>query len=264
MLPPQVWLRKLRLRDALREYPLYDPPHKVEERLLSREEATENFDYFMRVRQQRVAYFRAWLRRHFRAVVTFDENGVRALNRWGNKYGGLLLVLGPDGHPTDSYFTYDPPWTGENAGLNVLFDMGITLGEIVIAKCPKLRWDFDPISAILPRKARILKRTPGMSFQRPELTGFDDPVSRKIPLHDVYLFATQMMRNMTTFEGLNSFHSLHCEDRRLIREQLLSSFRATLRDYPTGDPYKLREQIGPEDYLKFIDAESADEDNGDE
>jgi hypothetical protein len=48
--PPQVKLRRFRLERALREYPLYDPPHKVEERLLASEKAAENFDYFMRMR----------------------------------------------------------------------------------------------------------------------------------------------------------------------------------------------------------------------
>jgi hypothetical protein len=37
--------------------------------------------------------------------MTLDEKGVRALNRWGNKYAGLLLVEGPDGNPTNTYFT---------------------------------------------------------------------------------------------------------------------------------------------------------------
>jgi hypothetical protein len=112
MLLPHVRLRNRRLRRALRGYPLYDPPHKVEERLLAREKAVDNFDYFMRVRQQRVDYFREWLRRHFGVTVTLDEKGVRALSRWGNKYAGLLLDQRPGGDPTDSYFTYDPPWTG--------------------------------------------------------------------------------------------------------------------------------------------------------
>jgi hypothetical protein len=35
MLPLRVWLRKRRLKRALQGYPLYDPPHKVEEQLLS-------------------------------------------------------------------------------------------------------------------------------------------------------------------------------------------------------------------------------------
>jgi hypothetical protein len=189
MLLPQAWLRKLWLRRALRGYPLYDPPHKIEERLLTREKASENFDYFMRVRQQRLGYFRDWLHRNFGVTMTLDEKGMRALNRWGNKYAGLLLVEGPDGNPTNTYFTYNPPWTGENAGHNVLFDMGIALGEAIIACCPKLRWDVDPISAILPRTAKMLKREAGMSFQRPELTGFDNPVGTASPLHRPFSFA---------------------------------------------------------------------------
>jgi hypothetical protein len=264
MILPQTWLRKRLLRRALRDYPLYDPPHKVEERLLSREKAAENSDYFMRVRQQRLAYLQSWLRRHFGVTVTLDEKGITALNRWGNKYAGLLLTTGPDGHPTSSYFNYDPPWTGDNAGYNVLFDMGIALGEIIIANCGKLHWDVDPVSAILPREARMLKRTPGMSFQRPMLTGFDTPVARKIPLHDVYGFADQMMRNLMTFRGIKRFNAMHRDDRRLIREQLLNDFKAALRDYPAGDPYKLREQVAPEDYLKFMDDLLVGEDNGDE
>jgi hypothetical protein len=264
MLLPQAWLRKLWLRRALRGYPLYDPPHKVEERLLPKERAVENFSYFMRVRPQRVAYFRDWLRRNFRVTITVDEKGVRSLNRWGNKYAGLLLVEGPGGHPTDSYFTYDPPWIGENAGLNVLFDMGIILGEATIANCPKLYWEVDPISAILPSTARQLKKASGASFQRPMLTGFDDPVFGKLPLHDVYLFAYQMKDNMTTFEGMNGYYSMHREDRRLIREEFLNIFKETLRDYPAGDPYQLRDQIGREDYPKFFDTELEEENNNDE
>jgi hypothetical protein len=265
MLLPQVWLRKFWLRRALRDYPPYDPPHKVEERLLAKEKATENFDYFMRVRQRRVAYFRGWLRRYFGVTITLDERGVRALSRWGNKYAGLLLDHGPGGDPTDSYFTYDPPWTGENAGYNVIFDMGIMLGEAMIASCPKLHWDVDPISAILPRTARQLKRERGMSFQRPELTGFDDPVGTASPLHESYVFARQMMSNLTTREGAKLYYSCPSDVRKNIREQLLNSFNAVLRDYPAGDPYRLREQMSPEDYLKFVDAlESEEGGNGHE
>jgi hypothetical protein len=264
MLLPQAWLRTLWLQRALREYPLYNPPHKVEERLLSKEKATENFDYFMRVRQQRLAYFRDWLRRNFGVIITLDEKGVRALGRWGNKYAGLLLDKGPGGDPTDSYFTYDPPWTGENAGYSVIFDMGIMLGEAIIASCPKLRWDVDPISAILPRTARQRKREAGMSYQRPELTGFDDPVGTASPLHQVFTFAHQMSINMTTFDGINRYYNCPSDVRKNIRQQLLNSFSAVLRDYPAGDPYRLREQMSPEDYLKFVDAvESEEEDTGD-
>ncbi|KAA5594936.1 hypothetical protein, partial [Blastochloris sulfoviridis] len=110
----------------MRGYPVYDPPHKVEERLLSRERATENFDYFMQVRQQRAAFFRDWLRRWFWVRLTPDKMGVRALNRWGNRYAGLLLHHDGQGVPPENaYHSYDPPWVGNYARCNVLFDMGI-------------------------------------------------------------------------------------------------------------------------------------------
>ena len=84
---------------------------------------------------------------------------MRGLNRWGNKYAGFLLVLGRNGHPRDSYFTYNPPWTGEYTGYNVIFDMGMMLGEAVLASCPKLRWDVDPVPEMLPRTANMLNPT---------------------------------------------------------------------------------------------------------
>jgi len=188
---------------------------------------------------------------------------MRRLNRWGNKYAGLLLDQGPTGHPTDSYFTYDPPWTGENAGYNALFDMGIALGEIIIACRPKLRWDVDPISAILPRTAKMLKRSPGMSFQRPELTGFDDPTRTASPLHEVYMFAHQTSLYTITFKGALKLRSFPRGMRRDILEELLDSFAGALRDYPAAD--ELRKWMPPEEYLKFIDrVETEEEDDNDD
>src|SRR5215471_7309570 len=96
---------RLDMERALHDYPLYDPPHKIEERRLPKEKAAENFDYFMRVRMQRVAQLRDWLRQHFAVTVTLDEDGVRALGRWGNDYAGWLLARGAEGHP-QSYDTY--------------------------------------------------------------------------------------------------------------------------------------------------------------
>jgi hypothetical protein len=239
------WLRRFRLRRALRGYPLYDPPHKVEERLLSKAEAAENFDYFMRVRKQRMADFLGWLQRHFGIIVTLDRTGVKVLCRWGQDYAGLLLLPGSIGDPKGAYFTYDPPWAGENAGLNVLFDMGITLGEAIIANCPKLRWDFDPISALLPRTGEWLKQTPGTSFQRPELTGFDDAITRKMPLLYVSGFADEMAQNF--------YRRMHPDQRWYVAEFLVVIFDEALRDYPAGDPYYLREPLAQEDYLALTD-----------
>jgi hypothetical protein len=260
----RFWLRKSSLERALRDYPLYDPPHKVEERLLSRELAAENFHYFMRVRLDRLAYFRDWLHREFGFRISLDERGMHGLCRWGNRYAGRLLTKGPDGHSTTSYFTYDPPWTGENAGHNVVFDMGIALGEAIIANCPKLRWDFDPISAMLPSTAKLLKRTPGVGFQRPVLTGYNNPAYEVAPLEKAGFFARQMMRHVVSVEDIRNFRRLHWQDRRRICEQLFNNFKQAVMDYPEGDPQKLREEMGPEGYLQVVDSESDHEDGNDE
>jgi hypothetical protein len=95
-----------------------------------------------------------------------DEEGVRALNNWGSKYAGLLLLVGQDGHPTASYLNYNPARTGDDAGLNMFVEMGIALGETIINDCPRLHRDVDPISAILPREARVLSGDAGTSLQR--------------------------------------------------------------------------------------------------
>lgn len=259
---------RLEVERALYDYPLYDPPHKIEERRLPKEKAAENFDYFMRVRMQRVAQFRNWLQQHFAVTVTLDEEGVRALGRWGNDYAGWLLVRGAEGHPQSSdthyqtYYAYDPPWMGENAGMNVVFDMGITLGEAIIANCPKLHWDFDPISAILPSTARMLKRTPGLGFQRPMLTGFDNPAYQSIPLEDAFYFALHMMQLMTTVEGIEKFHDQPRGFRRLDLEQLVRIFKDTLQNYPEGDPYEMRVQMGQQKFLSLVDTEVEEEDDG--
>ncbi len=260
ILLPQMWLRKLWLRRALRDYPTYDPPHKVEERLLSPEKARENFDYFMRVRLQRMAYFREWLRRYFRIVLTPDTNGVKALNRWGNKYAGLLLEAEPSSGPTNAYFTYDPAWIGNNAGCNVVFDMGIALGESVIASCPRLYWDLDPISATLPRTAKILKRESGMSFQRPRLTGSDNPAWSWAPLHYVHSFAYQMMR-LTTHPRACRHYRLHSADRRRVLDTLFNNFTSTINGYPGFGVDVAQREMSLGDYLNIVDSESEEDDS---
>ena len=114
MLLPWMWLRKRKLEPLLKNYPLYDAPHKKEERGLPKAQAQENFDYFMRVREERAAYFAKWLKKNFGVTIEADERGVAALNWWVYKYGSLLL---PSRKEQMGYFTYDPPWTGGCSGV---------------------------------------------------------------------------------------------------------------------------------------------------
>ena len=262
---PQAWVRQRWLRRALRAYPLYDPPHKVEEYLLSRGEAQENFDYFMRTREQRLDFFLVWLRRYFRVTIAFDAKGVRALNRWGNKYAGLLQQKDAEGDPDGSFFDYSPPWTEDNAGCNVLFDMGTTLGEIVIANLPKLHWALEPTAELLPRRSRKLKKTPGISFQRPKLAGWNDPTAEGSMHHLVWMFATSMMRRMTTFYGRARYRRMGWIDRGYVRDELINAFASLLAEPSLGsDEFaKMRYEMPPDEYARMID-EQADKELGDD
>jgi hypothetical protein len=262
MLLPHIPLRKRRLERSWRDYPVYDPPHRREERLLTTDESFENFDYFMRVRRERRSHFRDWLLQHFGVSVTADEKGMLQLNRWGNKYAGLLLPRGPTGHPTYSYFTYSPSWTGESTGNNILFDTGIVLGETIISVCPNVRWDMDPISAILPRTAKDMKKTEYSSFHRPTLAGFNNPAYTPMPLHDVYIFASLMASNLPTFEGFIKRFDQPRGLRNFTRDNLLNNFKIIVANYPAGDPYRLREEIGTNDYLKLADEDSEEAGDG--
>jgi hypothetical protein len=236
---PHMWLRKQWLTHALRNYPVYDPPHKVEERLLPKEQALENFDYFMRVRQERVAYFQKWLRRYFCTRIQANDKGVRALNRWARRYAGLTFL--GNWERRNSYYTYDPPWTGAGAGCNVVFDIGIALGEFIIVNCPKLRWDMDPISAVLPKTARERQRFLGSGFQRPQLTGFDHPTWGKTPLSDSYMLASQVAR-ITTIWGLINTPRIW---RRSQLYLVSSTYRTTIKEYAAGNPAVLYNIVGP-------------------
>jgi hypothetical protein len=265
MMLPQALLRKQWLRRALRHYPLYDPPYKVEERLLSRTQAQGNFDYFMQTRQERVGFLVSWLERYFWTTITIDSKGVKALNRWGNKYAGLLQLENEKGRPTNSFFTYQPPWLDENAGCNVLFDMGTVFGEIFIATTPKLYWALEPTAELLPRSSRLLQKIPGMSFQRPNLTGWDDPTNEMSVHHSVWQFAYLMTGRMTTFEGYARYKRMGRIDRRHFRDQLINSFLSISRkDSADLDEFtRLRRDMAPDEYARLMDDIAEKEITGD-
>ena len=241
MLLPQMWLRKRKLETLLKDYPLYDPPHKVEERVLPKEQAQQNFEYFMDVREQRAVYFTKSLKNQFDIEIAATPRGVEALDLWMFQYGGLLL---PNEMVEVSYFTYDPPWRGTAVGCNALFDTGIVFGEFLIANCPKLRWEMDPISALRPNAARVLKRELGSGFQRPELTGFQNPHWRACPLHELWTFAHQLAA-ITTISGLWNYRSA-VGDRNTenLRHCLALIFTTKIREYQAGDPTKLYGSTG--------------------
>jgi hypothetical protein len=118
----------------------------------------------MRVRLDRLTFFQTWLREWFGVKATLDGDGLLALNAWINTYGGGLI--GDQFNKAMVFATYQPAWVGEYAGYNVMIDIGIFVGEYLIAKRPKLHWEIyrgdpDEDGALV-----------GPNLKRPHLGGF--------------------------------------------------------------------------------------------
>lgn len=139
MIHPKLFFKHIEARRAIRGYPVYDVPNNQEERTLDETCVQENFAYFMRVRLDRLAFFQKWLCGWFGVTATLNGDGLLALNQCINVYGGGLI---DDATNTQTIFeTYQPAWVGEYAGYNVMIDIGIFIGEYLIAKRPQLHWE---------------------------------------------------------------------------------------------------------------------------
>jgi hypothetical protein len=164
MIYPQLLLKHAKARRAIAGYPLYDVPNKREEGTLNEASVQANFAYFMQVHLDRLSSFQKWLRDRFGVRATLNGNGLLALNEWVNAYGGGLIGDYPN--TATIFATYQPAWVGEFAGYNVMVDIGIFIGEYLIAKRPQLHW-------------RIYRGHPdedgelsGPNLKRPQLGGF--------------------------------------------------------------------------------------------
>jgi hypothetical protein len=140
MIKPQYWLKHRQARRAVIGYPVYDMPHKGEaaEGELTETEVEENFEYFMRVRRERLAFFRDWMNRHFHLALSLDGNSVVALEAWLWDYGGGLLEDRPN--IGSIYACNEPRWEGALAGYNVAIDAAILVGEFLLSRRANLYW----------------------------------------------------------------------------------------------------------------------------
>jgi hypothetical protein len=161
---PRFWLRHWRVRRALKGYPIYNVPHKKPEGDLPEVQARENFDYFMRVRLERLAFFQSWLRNFFSVDASLTPAGVHGVNRWVDQFGGGLI--GDDSNGTFVFVEYQPRWEGAFAGYNVMVDLGIFMGEYIILRRPRLRWEMDQGE---PNKSVSSQRA---GYRKPCLMGF--------------------------------------------------------------------------------------------
>jgi hypothetical protein len=79
-------------------------------------------------------------------------------------YGGGLI--GDQSNRMTFFGTYEPAWVGEYAGYNVMVDIGIFIGEHLIAKRPKLYWE------IYRGHRDDDGEMSGPNLKRPQLGGF--------------------------------------------------------------------------------------------
>lgn len=161
---PRFWLRHWRVRRALNGYPIYGIPNRTPERESPDGRAEENFDYFMKVRLERLSYFQSWLRSNFSVDASLSPPGVHNVDRWVNQFGGGLI--GDEENARIVFDSYQPYWEGPFAGYNVMIDLGIFMGEYIILKRPRVHWTMNRGE---PNKSASAQP---IGYKRPCLAGF--------------------------------------------------------------------------------------------
>lgn len=152
------WWDEAKLRTLLADYPIYVTPRRGLAALMTMPQAEENFAYFLSEKEARIDALKALLGK-FGLHLDFDEATKAALDRWLHRYGGLLYVA----ETRPSFYTHDPVWDGARRSLNVIFDLGVYLGEFAIRETPSLSWGLDCANS--PEHGNLYE-----SFQRPALT----------------------------------------------------------------------------------------------
>jgi len=217
MLLPQYWLRQQKLQRALVNYPIYDPPHKVEERLLPKEKALENFQYFIDVRQQRLDFFTRWLGTCFGVNSSLEQQGIEGLLDWAETYVCVAMPSEDYIRTARVFHSYAEPWAGAYAAVNALLDLGIMLGEALIRHRPGLRWQMEWSMSDHPdieqaetketlvflrvraRDIRASKSSECSGFRRPLLASPGDALDYE-PIYDFISTYQMLVSQATTYE----------------------------------------------------------------
>jgi hypothetical protein len=124
-------------------YPVYSPPFHDAKDVLAKREIKANCQYFLEQKALRVEYLVKYLA-SFSVAIRLDRDGVKVLDDWLFRYGGHLL---PWNRRLNAEFViqalhdYEPEWTGPYHGLNLVNDIGIFVGDYIIASNPDVHWD---------------------------------------------------------------------------------------------------------------------------
>lgn len=156
---PLMEARQLMAR-ALVDYPVYEPPHRQGPAYLRRlpnqseekhsillrefaERGRENFSNLMEHRDARMTALRTFLAK-FDVQMGFDDAGLAAVSAWCPGNCGALVASLREDATRQVFFSMRQPWTEQWRGLNVIFDLGLFLGECLIVRSPRLHWIYLP------------------------------------------------------------------------------------------------------------------------
>jgi hypothetical protein len=157
--PKELIERRQALSPALVDYPLYQPPHPQGPFLRRRQDQAEedfarysqeytarseqNFSFFMEQRPTRLAALQACLSK-FGVSASLDDAGLVSLSTWFADNDFALVPNLRDQTVVQAFYQMQTPWLEGLRGLNVIFDLGIFLGESLIQKQPRLHWRYIP------------------------------------------------------------------------------------------------------------------------
>jgi hypothetical protein len=146
-----TWLRrkpappseeKLRVIDALIDYPPYAPPLWNSDTQSMKDAHEAYVSYFLANRERRIDALRVFLAQ-FDVALSLEDSGVKAVSAWLPVYADLLVDGLQHQESEDlwrAYNWFQAPWTGTLVGLNPIFDLGVYMGECMLKRNPRLKW----------------------------------------------------------------------------------------------------------------------------
>lgn len=130
----QVW-------NGLLDYPVYEPPFREPQPYFSREQAESNYEYFLEVKEKRVAYLTDYLAAR-KVSLSKTTQGLTALDNWLYRFGFHLVPTRSDHRAKTVYAlsVYEPKWNKVYHGLNIVNDIAIFVGDCIISKNSNAKW----------------------------------------------------------------------------------------------------------------------------
>jgi hypothetical protein len=136
--PLKRW-RFRRMQRSLVDYPPYTPPIQAGLAYLTAAEGKANFDFLMAAKTERLGHLRTFLALQGVTLEATPE-GTVAVATWFDLRGGYLVPYKEREQLWRVWRKHAAPWTGRWAGLNVVLDITLSLGDRLIAAHPELQW----------------------------------------------------------------------------------------------------------------------------